>query len=207
MRLGKGWTMDNYTVGAAVRLLRKKRGLTQAGLAALIGVSGKAVSKWENAKGLPDISLLEPLSAALGVSVSELMTGRHIENRNVSCNLLRSAFRVCPVCGNIIYASGDAAISCCGTALTPLEAKDTDEDHRISIQQTQDEYFLSLSHDMTKAHYISFAAFVTQDRMQFVKLYPEGGCETVMPLRSAGTLYIYCIRHGLMKQAFRPGRH
>ena len=67
--------MDNYITGAAIKRLREEKGLTQSTLADEIGVSDKTISKWETAKGLPDISLLEPLSRALGVSVMELMSG------------------------------------------------------------------------------------------------------------------------------------
>ena len=53
---------------------------------------------------------------------------------------------------------------------------------------------------MTKSHFISFAAYVTSDRMQFVKFYPEGNAETRMQFRGRGYLYIYCNRHGLMRK-------
>ena len=85
-----------------------------------IGISSKTVSKWETAKGLPDISLLQPLSQALGVSVIELMNGEQISNRNRSSNLLRAKFYVCPVCGNVLWGFGDAMISCCGVTLPAL---------------------------------------------------------------------------------------
>ena len=65
--------MNTYVTGSTIRLLREAKGLTQAELARQLLVSAKTVSKWETAKGLPDISLLEPLAAALGVSVLELM--------------------------------------------------------------------------------------------------------------------------------------
>ncbi|MBR6780572.1 MAG: helix-turn-helix transcriptional regulator, partial [Clostridia bacterium] len=93
--------MDTYITGATVKKLREAKGLTQSQLAEQIGVSSKAVSKWETAKGLPDISLIEPLSEALGVSVMELMSGETVTNRNTSANILFSKFYVCPVCGNI----------------------------------------------------------------------------------------------------------
>ncbi len=49
--------MNTYVTGATIKALRESRGLTQAGLAEKLGVSSKTVSKWETAKGLPDISL------------------------------------------------------------------------------------------------------------------------------------------------------
>ena len=192
--------MDSYITGATIKNLREKKRLTQAELAQKLGVSSKAVSKWETAKGLPDITLIEPLAGALSVSVLELMTGDTIINKNTSSNVLRSKFYVCPVCHNIIRAMGDAVISCCGIVLPPLEAEEPDEQHSITVERVEDEHFLTVHHDMSKTHYISFIAYVTTDRVQFVKLYPEGDAQTRMQLRGRGYLYIYCNKHGLMRQ-------
>lgn len=192
--------MNTYITGATVKKLRETKGLTQQQLADKIGVTAKAVSKWETAKGLPDISLIEPLSHTLGVSVMELMSGETVINRNSSSNLLRSEFYVCPVCGNVIHTTGEAVISCCGIALPPLEADEADEEHGISIENVEDEKFITVNHEMTKKHFISFVAYVTTDKMHFVKLYPEGNAETRMRFRGRGYLYIYCNKHGLMKK-------
>ena len=195
--------MNNYVTAGAIKALREKKGLTQSQLAKIINVSDKSVSKWETAKGLPDITLIEPLASALGVSVPELMSGEQVTNNNVSANLLRSRFYVCPVCGNVIHANGNAVISCCGITLPALEASEADSEHEITVETVEDESFITVKHSMTKQHYISFAAFVSSDRMQLVKFYPEGNAETRMNLRGGGTLYIYCNRHGLMKQKVR----
>lgn len=191
--------MDNYVTGAVIRRLRENKNMTQSELAEKIGVSPKTVSKWETAKGLPDISLLDALAAALEVSVMELMSGNTVVNRNISANMMRSKIYVCPVCGNIIHAMGEAAISCCGVALPPLEADEPDEDHQITIEKVEDEQFVVVHHDMTKQHYISFMAYVTGDKFQMVKLYPEGNAECRFRFRGLGYLYIYCNHHGLMK--------
>ena len=191
--------MDTYITGAAVKTLRERKGLTQAQLAEILGVSSKAVSKWETAKGLPDITLIEPLAKALGVSVMELLSGDPVINRNTSSNILRSRFYVCPVCGNIVRTVGDAVVSCCGIPLPPLEAEEPDEDHRITVEGVEDEHFITVHHPMTKGHFISFIAHLTSDRVQFIKLYPEGNAETRLNLRGRGYLYIYCNKHGLMK--------
>ena len=192
--------MNTYVTSVTIKRLREQRKLTQAELAELIGVSSKTVSKWETAKGLPDISLLQPLAQALNISVIELMNGEHIINQNVSGNMLRSKFHVCPVCGNIMHSTGNSVISCCGITLPPLEAEEADEDHAISIEAVEDEHFVTVSHPMTKEHYISFLAYVTSDRIQLVKLYPEGNAETRFQLRGFGMLYWYCNRHGLFKK-------
>ena len=189
--------MNTYVTSVTIKQLREQRGLTQAELAQRIGVSSKTVSKWETAKGLPDISLLQPLAQALNISVIELMNGEKIVNRNVSANLLRSKFHVCPLCGNVLHSFGSALVSCCGITLPALEAEEADEDHAISIEAVEDEHFVSIRHPMTKEHYISFLAFVTADRVQLVKLYPEGDAQTRLQLRGLGRLYWYCNRHGL----------
>ena len=192
--------MDTYVTGAAIKQLREAKGLTQAELADRIGVSSKTVSKWETAKGLPDITLLEPLAGALDVSVMELMSGQTISNKNVSCNMMRSKIYVCPICGNIIHSAGESVISCCGILLPALEAEEVDEGHSISIENVEDEQFVTVHHDMTKSHYISFVAYVTSDRFWLTKLYPEGNAETRFQFRGRGYLYIYCNKHGLMKR-------
>ena len=192
--------MNTYVTGAAIRQLREKRGMTQAQLAEMISVSDKAVSKWETGKGLPDLTLIDPLAKVLGVSVMELMSGETVTNRNVSGNMLRSKIYVCPVCGNVIHCMGDTPLSCCGITLPPLEAEELDDDHMLTIEPVEDEQFITVHHPMTKEHYISFLAHVTSDRFQMVKLYPEGNAETRFQLRGRGFLYLYCNRHGLMKK-------
>ena len=143
---------------------------------------------------------MQPLAQALKITVIELMNGEHIINKNISANMLRCKFYVCPVCGNVIYSTGDSLISCCGITLPPLEAEDGDDSHAINIEQVEDEHFITIDHAMTKQHYISFVAYVTSDRVQFVKLYPEGNAQTRLQLRGFGMLYWYCNRHGLFKK-------
>lgn len=192
--------MNSYVTGSAIKQLREGRNLTQAELAEKIGVSSKTVSKWETGKGLPDISLLQPLAGALGVSVIELMNGEPIANRNVSANMLRGKFYVCPVCGNVIHAMGNALVSCCGITLPSLEAEEADDDHGVTIENVEDEHYITVQHPMTKGHFISFVAVVTTDRMQMVKFYPEGDAATRLQLRGMGRLYYCCNQHGLYKK-------
>ncbi len=192
--------MNNYVTGTTIKRLREARKLTQAKLAEKLSVSSKTVSKWETAKGLPDISLLQPLAQALGISVIELMNGEHISNQNVSANMLRSQFYVCPICGNAVHALGNTVVSCCGLTLPALEAEEADEEHGVTVEAVEDEHFITVRHPMTKEHYISFAAFVSTDRIQMVKLYPEGEAQTRLQLRGTGRLYYYCNRHGLYQR-------
>ena len=192
--------MNTYVTGNTIRQLRESRKLTQAELAARIGVSSKTISKWETGKGLPDISLLQPLAQALGISVIELMNGEHITNRNIAANMLRCKFYVCPVCGNVMHSMGSAVVSCCGITLPPLETENADDDHTVTIESVEDEHFITIHHPMTKAHFISFVDFITSDRIQMVKLYPEGDAQTRLQLRGFGQLYYYCNRHSLFRK-------
>ena len=189
--------MNSYVTGTTIKQLREARKLTQTELAEKIGVSSKTVSKWETAKGLPDISLLQPLAQALGICVIELMNGEQISNHNISGNLLRGKFYVCPICGNVIHSLGNTVVSCCGIILPPLEAETEDPDHILTVEQVEDEHFITIHHPMTKQHFISFAAYVTTDRVQLVKFYPEGNAETRLQMRGMGKLYYYCNQHGL----------
>ncbi|MBE5775825.1 MAG: helix-turn-helix transcriptional regulator, partial [Clostridiales bacterium] len=86
--------MNQYVTGSMIKELREKKQLTQAELAEKLYVSDKTVSKWENGKGYPDISLLESIAKVLDVSVTELLSGRAVSNINVSANMMRSKFYV-----------------------------------------------------------------------------------------------------------------
>ena len=192
--------MNTYVTGSTIRQLREKQKLTQAELGEKIGVSSKTISKWETARGLPDTGLLQPLAEVLGISVIELMNGEHVINKNISANMLRCQFYVCPVCGNVVHSTGNALISCCGITLPALDAEETDDDHAITIENVEDAHFLTIHHPMTKEHFISFVAFVTSDRVQQVKFYPEGNAQTRLQLRGRGYVYYACNRHGLFRK-------
>ena len=181
--------MNQYVTGAMIKRLREKKGLTQSELAEKINVTDKAVSKWETGRGYPDVSLIEPLSSALGVSVIELFAGERVVNTNRAGKMTRVQFYVCPVCANVIESTGEVVVSCCGLTLPALEAEPCDENHNMSIERTEDEYFVSLSHEMTKTHYISFIAYPEQEAQARFKI--------------SGTRYFlfYCNRHGLFMQA------
>ena len=189
--------MDQYVTGEAIRTLRERSGYTQAELAGKICVSDKAVSKWETGKGYPDISLLEPLAEALKVSVTELLSGNLITNNNVSANMLRSNFYVCPVCGNIIHSVGESLVQCNGVTLVPEEPSKPDERHDIKVERIEDEYYVSVDHEMTKNHYISFIAAVSDNGIQLRKIYPESAAEARFRIEGVRKFYCYCNRDGL----------
>lgn len=192
--------MDRYVTGAMIRRLREARGMTQPELAQKLFVSDKTVSKWETGRGLPDITLLEPLADALSVSVIELMAGSDVANTNRAFNMKKSRLYVCPVCGNVLCATGEAVISCCGVTLPPLESEQPDEAHALQVERAEDEYYVSLSHEMSKTHHISFIAAVQDNGLELVKLYPEGSAEARFKIARTRKLLWYCNHHGLFEQ-------
>ena len=128
------------------------------------------------------------------------MQGEYIINQNKSGNMLKSKFSVCPICGNIIHSIGQNINSCCGINLPVLEAETENEKHIINCQTIENEFYISVNHDMTKEHYISFIAYITDDRCEIVKLYPQQNAETRFFKRGKGIIYIYCNKDGLIKK-------
>ena len=191
--------MGQYVTGSVIRALREKQNYTQKQLADAISVSDKTVSKWETDRGLPDVTLLEPLAKALKVSVAELLSGEYVVNRNRSGNPERARFYICPICGNVIWSMGEGAFSCCGVTLPPREAEEPDGEHILSVETVDNEWYVSADHPMTKEHFLSFIALVSYDRVQLCKLYPEQAAEARFPRRGGGTLYACCNRHGLYR--------
>ena len=191
--------MNQYVTGAVIKELREKHKLTQAELADKLNVSDKTISKWETGKGYPDITLLEPIAEAFGVSVTELISGKAISNVNVSANMLRSKFYICPVCGNIIHSMGEAVIQCHGVQLLPCQAEEADEMHQIRIERDADEFYVHIDHEMTKKHYITFIAALSGDRLQLTKLYPEGSAEARFKVNGVRKIMYYCNRDGLFQ--------
>lgn len=165
--------MTEYVKGSNIKILREKKNYTQKQLGEILSLSEKTISKWETGRGLPDISILPALAKSLDVSVSELISGKIAMNSNKGGNTLKGKFYVCPVCGNVIFSLGEAFCSCCGVSLPPLEAEECDEGHILKAERIEDEYYVSLDHPMTKEHYISFFAYVSSDKVNIIKLYPQ----------------------------------
>ena len=142
--------MDQKKTGALIRVLRLEKGLTQQGLAELLGVSNRAVSKWERGLGSPDLSLLPALSLQLGVDLAGLLSGGLPEPDNTGGSMKHIRFFVCPQCGDLITATGEAAVSCCGRRLEPLPVQKPDEAHSLQIHPVEDEWFITSGHPMEK---------------------------------------------------------
>lgn len=195
--------MNQYVTGAMIKRLRESKGMTQQQLAEKLAVSDKAISRWETGRGYPDISLIEPLAGALGVSIIELFSGEDVTNRNRAFNMLRMKLYACPICGNVIQSIGEAIVSCCGIVLPPLEAEPEDDAHRLNIERAEDEYYVTIPHEMNKGHYISFITAIRDNGCETVKLYPEGNAEARFKVSRTKQLYYYCNRHGLFRVTLR----
>jgi len=190
----------SYVTGNTIKSLREKHGITQKALAEKINVSDKTISKWETNKGLPDIGIVEELAKALGVSLTELLTGDLKKNENTSGNMKKIQFYICPICGNIITAVGEGEFSCCGIRLPKQEAEVAEADHALMVETIDNEYSITMEHPMSKAHYVSFISYVTSNSVETIKLYPEQDISVRFRKKGHGTLYIYCNRHGLYKK-------
>lgn len=171
--------------------------MTQKNLAEIIGVSDKAVSKWERGYGSPDVSLLNALSSAFGVNIENLLAGSLKSNEIDGGNMKRVRFYVCPICGNILTSTGVSDISCCGRKLVALTAAPAEGAHAPTKKNTDGEYYITFPHPMTKDHHLSFVAYAHYDRVIFTRLYPEQDAAIRMPQMRGGKLYAYCTKDGL----------
>ena len=188
------------TLGKRIAALRKQKDLRQDDIAQLLDVSPQAVSKWETGAGCPDVSLLAALAERFGVSVERLLAGDLEPNELDGGNMKRLKFYVCPDCGNILTATGGGEVHCCGRKLEPLAARPADEEHAVTVQEVEEDWYITFSHPMKKDHYFRFAAYVATERVLLVRLYPEQGGEFRIPqLRGGGKLYLCCSRDGLFE--------
>lgn len=192
--------MDQIKTGRLIRKLRTQLGYTQIELAEMLHVSDKAVSKWECGKGCPDISLLSELADVLGVDMQSLLSGELSKNESEKGNMKKLKFYVCRDCGNIITAATEANITCCGHRLTAEEPVKASESEQLRVENIDDEWYISSDHEMTKEHYISFVAYVSESTAVISKQYPEWSLQVRLPLYRSGRLVWYCTKCGLFYQ-------
>lgn len=191
--------MDNEKIGALILKLRREKGYTQKEIADMLGVSDKAVSKWERGNGCPDVSLWAPLSEVLGADVKKLLLGELYPNKPDIGKMEKTKFYVCPSCGNILISSGPASVSCCGRRLCALPVSQmAGSSHELTVSEMDGELYVSLSHEMEKGHYILFIAYVTGDRVTLCRLYPEQEADARFARSmGSGRFYLYCGNDGL----------
>jgi desulfoferrodoxin (superoxide reductase-like protein)/DNA-binding XRE family transcriptional regulator len=192
--------MDCNRVGKLILALRKEKGMTQKGLADALNLSDRTISKWERGLGCPDVSLLNGLSQILGVNIEIILAGDLGPKDNDGGNMRKVKFYVCPTCGNTMFSISEADMSCCGRKLAALIAEADKAKHVMSVEKIEDDYFVTIDHEMSKAHFISFVAFVGYDRVLLVKLYPEQNAQLRIPQMPGKKLYAYCNEHGLWEQ-------
>lgn len=190
--------MDCEKIGRLIYELRKERGFTQLQLANRIHVSDKAVSKWERGMGCPDISLLPALCETLGIDMETLLAGEIDANDMTGGNMKKLKFYVCPQCGNLLTATEEAAISCCGKKLHALQPQKAEE--KLTVEKIDGEYFITSAHEMTKTHYITFVALLTGDSFIMRRQYPEWDLQARIPQLGHGMLLWHCNQHGLFYQ-------
>jgi len=192
--------MDSMKIGKLIYSLRKEMKLTQQQLADGLDISDKAVSKWERGLGCPDVSLLPGLSVILGVNLEALLSGELDANDLAGGNMKRIKFYVCPICGNLLTSTAEAAVSCCGKKLQTMELHKAEEGEKLSVEIIENDYFISSDHEMTREHYIAFVALLTGDSIMLRKQYPEWDVQSRIPCFGHGMLVYYCTRHGLLYQ-------
>jgi DNA-binding XRE family transcriptional regulator len=190
--------MDCVKIGKLIAKLRKEKKLTQKNIADALGIQNKTISKWECGLGCPDLSLWPELSAILGVDMKQMMEGEITLNKPDNGNIDKVRFYVCPTCGNILVSTGSASIFCCGRKLERILPTDLPAATKITIEEMDTDYFVTIDHPMAKDHYISFVAYVKSDKIYFIRLYPEQSPNFRYPITIGGKLYVYCTKHGLM---------
>lgn len=192
--------MDCKKIGTLICTLRKELQLTQQQLADEMNISDKTISKWERGLGCPDVSLLPQVSKILGVNVERLLSGELDNNEIIGGNMKKLKFYVCPSCNNLITATADATISCCGRTLESIIPCKVTEEEKLSVEKIENDYYITSNHEMTREHYISFVALLTGDSVMIRKLYPEWNMQTRIPCFGKGMLVWYCTQHGLFYQ-------
>ena len=192
--------MDQNKIGLLIRTLRLERNMTQRMLANALGVTDRAVSKWERGLGCPDVSFLPALAQTLGIPMEGLLAGRLDEQEPDGGSMRKLNFYVCPQCGNLVTATGTVALSCCGRTLEPLVPQKPDEFHHLSLEPIEDDWFLTSAHPMEKGHFLSFAALVNGEQATLVKRWPEWDFQARISRKQHGILYWYCTQHGLFRQ-------
>ncbi len=197
--------MDQIKTGELIKQLRTQLGLTQKQLAQRINVSDKAVSKWECGNGCPDVSLLGELAEVLGTDIQVLLTGEIDKNESEKGDMKKLKFYICKECGNIITATGDASVTCCGSKLCALEPRKAGPSEQLDIQDIGGEWYITSNHEMTKQHYISFVAYVSDSSVMIFRQYPEWSIQIHLPMYRYGRLVWYCSRCGLVYQDLRGG--
>ena len=194
--------MDLIKHGQLLRKLRKEKNLTQKELAEKLGVVPKTVSKWETGKGFPDVATLPALADVFSVNERSLLSGYLTENKRESGNPKHTKFYICPACGSMTQSIGDCFITCCDKRLFPLQAIKINDEHALKITEIENEFYVEISHEMSKAHHVRFIAYIGFDKVLTTYLYPEQDCAVRIP-KAYGKIAYYCNQHGLFEYSLQ----
>ena len=192
--------MDCAKVGALILSLRKEKNMTQKEIGNKMNISDKTISKWERGLGCPDVSLLADLSNIFGVHIEKILIGDLEKKSPDGGNMKKLKFYVCRDCNNVLTSTSLAEISCCGRKLDVIAPSPQNENHEISIAEIENDYYITLNHEMSKKHFISFVAYVSYDKILLTKLYPEQDAALRIPRFPSGKLFVYCNEHGLFEK-------
>lgn len=96
-----------------------------------------------------------------------------------------------------MQGTGESRIVCCNQPVEAATAKKADENLFLTVSETENDFYIEFSHEMTKEHFIGFFSYVSFDRVLTVRLYPEQAASVRFPKTHGGKLYYYCNRHGL----------
>lgn len=121
-------------------------------------------------------------------------------NNFINSNLIKAKFYICPECGNVNICTKNVQISCCGHNLNESVPQKANDESCLKAEAIEDEWFISSSHPMEKDNYISFVSFITGDKIQFIKQYPEWDMQLRIQRREHGVLLWYSKQNGLMFQ-------
>ena len=144
------------------------------------------------------------MSEIFGTDIEALLSGEINKNEMENGDMKKLRFYVCRDCGNIITATSDAAVSCCGNKLTALEPRPANDNERLRVEDIGGEWYITSDHEMTKEHHISFVAYVSDSSVMMFRQYPEWSVDIDLPMFRSGRLMWYCDKCGLLCQELCP---
>lgn len=174
--------MNAQKTGSLILEARTKLNMTQRELAEKINVSEKAVSKWENGRGCPDITILPLLSKVLQIDIESILRGDLSKNKSKGGNMQRLKIYRCPDCGNIITSTNKIELSCCGHTLEQLiPVSESDSLIIKSIEESDNQFFVTFKSPMTKTDYIAGVVTSAYDRTTVIPMFAEQEPSVILP--------------------------
>ena len=183
--------------GEKILKIRKENNLTQSQLAKKLGVTDKAVSKWERNICLPDIFVLKNFCDIFNTDMQSLLSTDSDFNKKGE-NMKNTKFYVCKHCGNLTFSTGNTKVICCNDIVDELILTKATEENSLIIEEIDGEKNITSSHPMTKDNYIHFIAYLKGGELQLFKQYPEWEINVRIQKRGHGRLIWYSPDIGLL---------